>query len=114
MGIVITWAIAAVAVWVAATFVPGIHYTDWVSIVLFAAVLGLVNALVKPIITALALPMVVLTLGLVMFIINALLFLLAAAIVPGFDVDGFLPALIGSVLVTIVTTALSAVLKDRR
>ncbi|MGI8587172.1 MAG: phage holin family protein [Chloroflexia bacterium] len=110
--ILIRWAVTVIAVFVAATLVPGIHYVSWVGVALFALVLGLVNAVVKPIVTILALPAVILTLGLVLLVINAAMFGLAAALVPGFHVDGFLAALLGSIVVSLVSWLLSAFLPD--
>ena len=114
INIILTWVIAAVAVAVAAYIVPGIHATDATSIVLFAVVLGLLNAVVRPIVKILAFPMIIVTLGLALLVINALLFWLAGNLVSGFKVDGFLHALLGSLVVTIVSTILSAVLKDNK
>ncbi len=96
-----------VAVFVATKLVPGIGYDNWVGLAIFAAVLGLVNAVVKPILTILALPVVILTLGIALLIINAIVFALAAWLVPGFAVSGFWAALLGSLVVSIVSWLLS-------
>ena len=111
-GILIRWAVTIVAVFIAARLVPGIHYDNWVGLALFAAVLGLVNAVVKPILVLLALPAVILSLGLALLVINALTFLLASALVPGFAVDGFLAALLGSIVVSLVSWLLSIFLPN--
>ena len=109
-GILVRLAINIIAVFVATKVVPGVSFDDWVGLALFAVVLGLLNAVVKPILTILALPVVLLTLGLAILLINAVVFLLAAAIVPGFHVDGFLSALLASLVVSIVSWVLSVVL----
>jgi putative membrane protein len=111
-GILVRWAIMIVAVFVAARLVPGIHYDNWVGLALFAAVLGLINAVIKPILTIFALPVVVLTLGLALLVINAITFLIASALVPDFSVDNFVAALLGSLVVSIVSWLLSIFLHD--
>lgn len=108
------WAVTVIAVFIAAKLVPGITYNDWVGLAVFALVLGLVNAVVKPIVILLALPAVILTLGLAVLVINAVMFLLAAALVPGFHVNGFLTALLGSLVVSIVSWAISALFPEQR
>jgi putative membrane protein len=109
-GILVRLAINIIAVFVATKIVPGVRFDDWVGLALFAVVLGLLNAVIKPILTVLALPVVLLTLGLAILLINAVVFALAAAIVPGFHVDGFLSALLASLVVSIVSWVLSVVL----
>src|SRR3954468_14797587 len=111
-GILVRWGVTIIAVFVATRLVPGIHYDDWVGLALFAAVLGLVNAIVKPILTLLTLPLVVLTLGLILVLINALMFLLASALVPSFAVDNFWAALFGSLVVSVVSWLLSIFLPN--
>jgi len=113
IGILVRWAITIIAVFIAAKLLPSmINYNDWVGLAIFAAVLGLVNAIVKPIVAMLSLPLVLLTLGLFLLVINALMFWLAAALVPGFYVNGFLGALVGSIIVSLVSWVLSAVLPN--
>ncbi|HUS17317.1 MAG TPA: phage holin family protein [Chloroflexia bacterium] len=117
MGILIRWVVAIIAVFLAQYIVnailPGsITYTDWTGLAIFAAVLGIVNAVVKPIVSLFAFPFVIMTLGLVLIVINALMFMLAAAISPGFQVNGFLAALLGSIAVSLVSWVLSIVLPN--
>ena len=109
-GILVRLAINIIAVFVATKIVPGVSFDDWAGLALFAIVLGLLNAVIKPILTVLALPVVLLTLGLAILLINAVVFALAAAIVPGFHVDGFFSALLASLVVSIVSWVLSVVL----
>jgi putative membrane protein len=80
-----------------------IQVDDWLAAVIFAVVLGLLNAVVRPILLILTCPFTLITLGLFVFVVNALVFWLAAQIVPGIDVKGFWGALIGSLAVTICT-----------
>ena len=77
------------AIMVAAWFVPGVRLAGLVPAILAGALLGLVNALVRPILLLLTLPFTLLTLGLFIFIVNAICFALTAALVPGFDLSGF-------------------------
>jgi putative membrane protein len=80
-----------------------IEVDDWLAAVIFAVVLGLLNAIVRPILLILTCPFTLITLGLFVFVVNALVFWLAAQIVPGVDVKGFWGALFGSLAVTIST-----------
>ncbi len=97
-------AIAAAAVMVAAYIVPGIVVTGIYAAVITALVLGVVNILVRPVLVILTLPITILTLGLFLFVINAALLLFVASFIEGFAVEGFLAALLGSVLISVVTS----------
>ena len=117
MKLLIRWLITAAAVWAAAHFVPGIHYSGgFATLLAVALIFGLVNALVRPILKSLACAVIVLTLGLAIFIINALMLLLTGAISTHFGypfrVDGLIPALVGSVVISVVSWVLSLVLVD--
>ncbi len=95
--------VTALALLVCAQIVPGIKITS-VRAALFAAlILGLLHLIARPILVILTLPITLLTLGLFIFVINAFVFLLTASLVPGFSVGGFLPALIGSLVVSIIS-----------
>src|SRR4029078_4598909 len=91
------------AIMVAAWFVPGVRLAGVVPAILAGALLGLVNALVRPVLLLLTLPFTLLTLGLFIFIVNAICFALTAALVPGFDLSGFFAAFFGALVVTIVS-----------
>lgn len=117
MRLILRWLITAAAVAAAAYFVPGIRLDGGVVDLLgVALVLGLVNALIRPLLRALSCGVIVLTLGLFIFVINAVLLLLAAWISReagwGFHVDGFVPALIGSVVISVVSFVLSMLIPD--
>jgi putative membrane protein len=118
--LLIRWAIIAVAIWVAIRFVPGIHPTQnsLEAIIVIALIFGLVNAVIRPIVALLTCPLVILTLGLGTLLINTLMFWLAGVIGQqfgfGFRVDGFWPAFLGALVVSIVSMVLSAVLGERR
>lgn len=109
MKFLIHWLVIAVALWVAATLVPGVRFSSTKSLLLAALVLGLVNALVRPIIFILTLPITVLTLGLFYFVVNGLAFALTAALVPGFDVVHFWNAILGALVVSVVSWILGSI-----
>ncbi|HEX5774935.1 MAG TPA: phage holin family protein [Candidatus Paceibacterota bacterium] len=101
------WIITAIAIGIAAYIVPGVYITPLGALVL-AVVLGLINIFLKPIITLLTLPLTILTLGLFSLVVNALLIMLAAYIVPDFSVDGFWPAFFFAILVSLITALFGA------
>lgn len=102
MKIIARLLIAALGLLAAAAIFDGIHVSGfWVALVV-AIILGILNVVVKPILTLLTLPITLLTFGLFSFIINALLFWFTGAIIDGFVVSGFVAALIGSIFVTVV------------
>ena len=103
MGILFAWIIITIAILLAAYLIPGIKVDSLGSAIVGAAILGLLNALIKPVLIFLTFPITLLTLGLFIFVINALLFWLAGSIIRGFSVRSFGPALLGSLVVTIVT-----------
>ena len=103
MKIVIKILIAAVGLLVAAYLVPGITVASIYIAIVTAVILGILNVLVRPILVILTLPITILTLGLFIFVINALLFLFAATFIEGFAVDGFIAALLGSLIVSVVS-----------
>ena len=94
--------------------VPGVHVNNWEGALIAALILGIVNAIIKPILVILSLPLEVLTLGLFTFVINALLFWFVGSIGIGMTVDGFWPALWGSIILTVVSWILSAILTPAR
>ena len=108
-GLLIRWIVLTVAVW-ASCLMPGIWYDDFSSLVIAALFLGILNALVKPILILVALPIVVISLGLFLFVINALLVWVLGAnplhLVPGFHVAGFWSAMGGSLIISLVTILL--------
>jgi putative membrane protein len=100
------WILSAVAVWIVAHVVPGISVSGPVAALIAALVIGLVNATLGLLLKVLTFPLTILTLGLFWFVINALMLELAAALVPGFYVRGFIPALIGAVMLSLVSSVL--------
>ena len=98
------------AIVVAAWAVPGLDVSGPGAAILAGALLGVVNALVRPVLLLLTLPLTLITLGLFIFVINAACLALTAALVPGFTVDGFFAALIGALLVSVVSWILNGLL----
>jgi len=106
MGLIIRWLLNALAVFLAAQLVPGIELKGFGTALLAALILGLVNTFIRPVLVFFTLPLSFLTLGLFIFVINALMFWLVSALIPGFEVDGFLSAFLGAIIVSIVSWAL--------
>lgn len=106
MNILINWIVSALAILAAAYLLPGVHVTSFVSALVAAVVLGIINAFIKPVLLILTLPITILTLGLFTLVINALVILLAASLVPGFSVDSFWWALIYSIVLSIINSFL--------
>ncbi len=112
-GLLIRFLVTGIAVLVASEVVPGISL-DSVSAGLAAAVvLALLNAVVRPVLYLLSLPFILITLGLFMVIVNALLLQLAAWLVKGFHVEGFWPSILGAVLISLVSTVLNLWVSER-
>ncbi len=113
-NLIIRLFVNGVALWVAARFVAGIELSgEFGPVLLVAAVFGLVNALIRPLALLLSLPFLILTLGLFTVVINALMLMLTAALVGSLSVSGFLAALWGSLLISLVSLFFSLVLPDR-
>ena len=110
MGIRTNWLLTTLAVIIAAYLLPGVTVRNIFSGLLAALVLGLINAILRPILVILTLPLTVVTLGLFIFVINALLVLLTSAIVPGFEVRSFAWALLFSLLFSIVSFVLHQII----
>jgi len=107
MGFLINWLVSGLAIVITAYLLPGIRLTSFFAALVTALVLGLINAVIKPVLLLLTLPINLLTLGLFTLVINALLVLLTARIVPGFQVDGFWWAVAFSVVLALVNFGLS-------
>ena len=110
MMLLARWVVNAAALLLVAYLYPGVHVESFFAALIAALVLGLVNAVVRPILVVLTLPVTLLTLGLFLFVINALLFWLVANVVQGFAVTGFFAALIGSILYSVITLITSWIL----
>jgi putative membrane protein len=103
------WLITAVAVFVAAHVVPGINYSQSYPVLFGAALLlGIINALVRPVLLILSIPFILITMGLFILVINALLLWLVSAVIPPFHVEGFWSAFFGAIIISLVSWGLSA------
>ena len=107
MGFLIRLVVNAVALIAVAYVIPGIHVSGIGGALLAALILGIVNAILRPILVILSLPLEILTLGLFTLVINALLFWLVGSLHAGLAVDGFWPAFWGAIVMTIVSWLLS-------
>ncbi len=106
-SLLLRWFLSALALLAVAYLYPGVRVDGFFAAAVAALVLGLVNAVVRPILVLLTLPVTILTLGLFIFVINALLFWFVAEVVKGFTVTGFMAALIGSLLYSVITIVVS-------
>ena len=111
------WAINAIALYVAVQFVSGIDFQgSWTGLLWLALIIGLLNALVRPLLKLLAFPLIILTLGLFAIVINTIVLMLTSAIGQalnlGLSVDGFWSALLGSIVISLVSVVLSLILRD--
>jgi len=109
VGFLLKWLINAVAIIITAYLLPGVKVTGLLAALVTALVLGLVNVLIRPLLLLLTLPLNILTLGLFTFVINALVIMLVAAIVPGFSVRGFWWALLFSLVLSIINYFLNVI-----
>ena len=109
MEFVIQLVLSALAVIIAAYLIPGIHVKSFLNAVIIAIILALLNVFVTPIMQFLTIPLSIVTFGLFLLVINALIIMIAGAIVPGFRVDGFWWAFLFSILLSIVTYLLEEV-----
>jgi putative membrane protein len=106
MQIIISLLLNALAVYITAAILPGVHISSLVNTLVIAVVLGLVNTFIKPVITIFALPFTIVTLGLFSFVISGLMVLLVSKLVPGFTVDNFLWAMAFALVLSIVNSFL--------
>ena len=109
MGFLVKWLVHAVAIVITAYLLPGVRLSGFGAALITALVLGLINTFIRPLLMLLTLPLNILTLGLLTFVINALLIMLTSALVRGFTVDGFLWALLFSLVLSVVNYLLNVV-----
>ena len=111
MKLLLKWLLSAAALLAVAHFYSGVQVTSFTSALIAALVIALFNLLLRPILIVLTLPVTVLTLGLFMFVINALMFWAAASVLDGFHVSGFMAALIGSLLYSLAGMIIESALE---
>jgi putative membrane protein len=104
----IRWLITTLAVMGASHVIPGISYSSTETLIGAALLLGIINALVRPVLLLLSLPFIIVTMGLFILVINALLLLFVSAVVPGFHVEGFWNALFAGIIIGIINWILSS------
>ena len=112
-GLFIRWLILTAAIMFASYILDGIHVSGFFSAFFAAAILGILNAFFRPILLILTLPINILSLGLFTFVINALLLKMASGVISGFDVRGFWTAVIGSLIISVVSWFLSSFINER-
>jgi putative membrane protein len=110
----LTWFLTAVALFLTAAIVPGIAIASFSVAIVAAVVLGLINAIVKPILVFFTLPLTLLTLGLFLFVINAIALMLTAYFTRGFQVNSFFDALFGSIILSIISGVLNSLFVPER
>ncbi|WP_291011240.1 phage holin family protein [Hydrogenophaga sp.] len=111
MKLIAKWLLAASALLLVAYLYPGVQIQSYSAALIAAAVIALLNTLVRPLLVVLTLPVTVVTLGLFLFVINALMFWAAASLLDGFQVPGFWAALIGSLIYSVLMLVVDAGLK---
>jgi putative membrane protein len=113
VGFLLRALVNAATIALAAALIPGIRLDGAWPALLAGVVLGLVNALVRPVLLVLTLPLTIVTLGLFLLVLNGVCLALTAWLVPGFDLDGLLPAVLGALVISVVSWVLTAFVSDR-
>ncbi|MEZ4600648.1 MAG: phage holin family protein [Syntrophotaleaceae bacterium] len=112
-GLLIRWLILTVAIMAAAYVLKGIEVPGFFSAFFAAAILGILNALLRPILLFITLPLNILTLGLFTFVINALILMMASGVIKGLEVHGFWWAVLGSLIISAVSWLLTSLINDK-
>ncbi len=112
-GLLIRWLMLTVAILAAAYLLPGIEVAGIFSAFFAAAILGILNALLRPLLLLLTLPLNILTLGLFTFVINALMLMMASGVIAGFHVGGFWYAVLGSLVIGLISWLLTSLINDQ-
>lgn len=111
--VLVRWLMSALVLLIIAEVVPGISISGWYAAIIAALVLGLLNALVKPVLVLLTFPITIVTLGLSVLVINGLLFWFASSFLDGFDVTGFWSAFLGALIMTVFSSVISLSTKSK-
>ncbi|MBT9395473.1 phage holin family protein [Hymenobacter sp. NST-14] len=109
MGFILKFILSAVITYLLANFLPGAQIDGFGSAMILVIVLAILNAVVKPILQIIGLPITILTLGLFLFVINALIVMLASYLMSSFEIDGFVSALIFSVVLSLATSVVDMI-----
>ncbi len=113
MYLLLRWLLNTVALFVVVQIVPGFHADSWVTLAIAALILGLLNALIKPILFVLTLPLTIVTLGLFLIVLNAIVLELTAWLVPGFRIDSFLWACVGAIVLGLISLITNRIGRER-
>ena len=111
-GLVVRWIVSAIALYMTSSVVRGIEVRSLGALLLAAVMIGVINAFVRPIVLLLTLPLSVITLGLFVLVVNAMMLVLASAFVPGFEVHGFWAALWGWLLLSFFTFCINVLIGE--
>lgn len=114
MRLLLNWVLSALAVWIVAQLVPGVHVSGPIAALIAALAIGFINATIGLVLKIVTFPLTLVTLGLFWFVINALMLELASALVPGFQVRGFGAAFIGAIVLSLVNLLLKAIVMPNR
>jgi len=112
-GVLLRWFVLTVAILTACWLLDGIRVNGIFPALLAAALLGILNAVFRPILILLTLPVNILTLGLFTFVINALMLMIVSAVIPGFDIQGFWTAVVGALIISVVSGILNLFIGDK-
>ena len=114
MRLLLRWLLNTLALFIVVNIVPGFRYHSLATLAIAALVLGLLNALIRPVLFVLTLPITVITLGLFLLVLNGIMLEIAAWVVPGFDIDGFGWAVVGALVLTVISFFTSRIGERRR
>lgn len=112
-GLLIRWLVLTLAIMIAAHLIEGIEVKSFESALFAAAVLGILNAIFRPILILLTLPINILTLGLFTFVINAILLMMTSGVIGGFEVRGFWAAVLGSLVISLISWVLNSFINEK-
>jgi len=113
MGIFLRWLVLTCSIMATSYLMDGIYVSGFLSAFFSAAILGILNAFFRPILFIITLPINILTLGLFTFVLNAILLLIVAGVIPGLEISGFWSALFGSLLISLVSWLLTSFINER-
>jgi len=113
MHLILRWLLNTIALFIVATVVPGFHYQSLVTLAIAALILGLLNAIVRPILFLLTLPLTIVTLGLFLIVLNAVMLELTAWLVSGFRIDSFGWACVGALVLGLISLVTSRIGRER-
>lgn len=115
MRLLLNWVLSALAVWIVAQVVPGVHLSGAKNALIAALVIGFINATIGALLKIITFPLTLVTLGLFWFVINALMLELASALLaPGFEVHGFLAAFVGAIVLSLVNMLLKGIVMPKK